>query len=268
MPTETLAAKVARLPWYHTIELPGGVVTPGEYDHRPIVGKIPLPSRLDGQRCIDIGTHDGFWAFEMERRGASEVIAVDVAGPEDLDWPEPRPDLTGEIRDYIASSKQAFQVARSALESGVERRWTSVYELRPDAVGRFDVAFLGTLLHHLRDPVGALQSVRRVVNGSLVVVAVFSPFKTALLPFTPVTELLEVGANPFFEMPNVAGLRRQLELGGWRIERWGRPHLQGYGMGWQRSPIRWWGREHLRTVPRQLLFRRGILHVSVVARPI
>lgn len=268
MSTSALAARVAGTPWYHTIELPGGLVTPGEYDHRPIVDKIPLPARLDGQRCIDIGTHDGFWAFEMERRGAREVIAVDVAKPEDLDWPEPRPEFTEAVRSHIASSKQAFDVAREALGSRVERRWTSLYELNPETLGRFDVAFLGTLLHHLRDPVGALQSVRRVVDGQLLVVAVFSPFKTVLLPFTPVTELLEVGVDPFFEMPNLAGLRRQLELGGWRIERWGRPHLQGFGAGWQRPTVRWRGRENLRTVPRQLLFRRGILHVSVVARPL
>ena len=37
MSTESLRAEVERLPWYHTIELPGGIVTPGEYDHRPVV---------------------------------------------------------------------------------------------------------------------------------------------------------------------------------------------------------------------------------------
>jgi tRNA (mo5U34)-methyltransferase len=267
MSTESVRAEVDAVPWYHSIDLPGGITTPGEYDHRPIVAKVPLPDRLDGVRCLDVGTHDGFWAFEMERRGASEIVAIDVEKADDLDWPEPRPQIGTDVHEFLARSKHAFEVARDALGSKVERRFISVYELAPEKVGTFGFAFLGTLLHHLRDPIGALQSVRRVVDGQFVIVAVFSPVKTALLPFTPVTELLEHGGDPFFEMPNLAGLRRQLELGGWEIERWGKVHLQGYGAGWTNRPLQWRGRRNARTLPRQLMLRRGALHVSVVARP-
>src|SRR5438067_4479740 len=66
-----LALEVADIAWYHTIELPGGVITPGEYDTRVAARKVGLPADLDGNRCLDVGTHDGFWAFEMERRGAT-----------------------------------------------------------------------------------------------------------------------------------------------------------------------------------------------------
>ena len=267
MSTESVSAEVNSLPWYHTIELPGGIVTPGEYDHRPVVSKVPLPERLDGLRCLDVGTHDGFWAFEMERRGAAEVVAIDVEQADEIDWPEPRPQINDELRSAVAQRKRAFEVARDALGSKVDRRYVSVYELDEAKEGRFDVAFLGTLLHHLRDPIGALQGVRRVVDGRLVLVGIFSPVKTVLLPFTPVTELLEYGSDPFYEMPNLAGLRRQLELGGWEIEKWGRVHLQGYGTSWKNAPLLWRGRTNLRTLPRQLMLRRGALHVSVVARP-
>jgi SAM-dependent methyltransferase len=194
-------------------------------------------------------------------------VAVDVENLEDLDWPEPRPRFTAESRERLALSKRSFELAKEALRSSVERRFVSVYDLSPDVVGRFDLAFLGTLLHHLRDPIGALQAIRRVCDGPLVLVGVFSPWKTALLPFTPVTELLEMGAQPFFEVPNLAGLRRQLELGGWQVERWGRPHLQPYGAGWQQAPIRWRGRVNLRSLPRALMLRKGALHVALVARP-
>jgi tRNA (mo5U34)-methyltransferase len=252
--------------WYHTIELPGGIVTPGEYDHRSIVSKVPLPTRLEGMRCLDVGTQDGFWAFEMERRGADEVVAIDVIDPDDLDWPEPRPVLSDDTRDSVAVRKQGFELARERLGSKVSRRDLSVYKLDPDQVGTFDVAFLGTLLHHLRDPIGALQAVRRVVTGQFIVVALFSPLKTAMFPLTPVTELFEMGGNPFWEVPNAAGFRRQMEMGGWTIERWGRPHLQPNGAGWHNVPLAWAGRDW-RTVPRQLLNRKGAPHLSVVARP-
>lgn len=267
MTDPSLRARVDQLPWYHSIDLGDGLVTPGEYDHRPVVAHVPLPERLDGLRCLDVGTHDGFWAFEMERRGAAEVVAIDVEHPEDIDWPEPRVHITDELRAHVADRKAAFEVAADALGSSVKRQWCSLYDLTTDAVGTFDLAFLGTLLHHLRDPIGALQSVRRVVDGRLVLVAVVSPWKTALFPLTPLTEILEMGADPFYEIPNVAGLRRQLELAGWEVERWGRPHLQGFGEGHRPAPLQWRDRRGVRTLPRQLLYRKGVLHVSVVARP-
>ena len=55
--------------WYHTLELPGGDVTPGIFDLRPYVARYGIPERLDGMRALEVGTWDGFWAFELERRG-------------------------------------------------------------------------------------------------------------------------------------------------------------------------------------------------------
>src|SRR3712207_3284092 len=83
----SLAQEVATLEWYHTIELAPGVVTPGWHDTRPIVSQIPLPASLAGKRCLDVGAVDGFWAFEMERRGAQEVVAIDILDPQEWDWP-------------------------------------------------------------------------------------------------------------------------------------------------------------------------------------
>ena len=78
---------VADVPlWYHTFEVAPGVTTPGWFDLRPIVAKLPWPD-VRGKRCLDLGTYDGFLAFEMERRGAHEVVAADVADHELWDWP-------------------------------------------------------------------------------------------------------------------------------------------------------------------------------------
>src|ERR1051325_3342075 len=38
--------EVRNFAWYHTLELPGGVVTPGMFDTRPAAAKIPMPSSL------------------------------------------------------------------------------------------------------------------------------------------------------------------------------------------------------------------------------
>src|SRR3954453_11189468 len=76
------------LEWYHTIELEPGVVTPGWFDTRSVVPLLPFPESLEGKRCLDVATFDGFWAFEMERRGASEVHAIDLLDPHSWDWPD------------------------------------------------------------------------------------------------------------------------------------------------------------------------------------
>src|SRR5215207_2037934 len=73
--------------WYHSIELAPGAVTPGWFDTRSIVRKLPFPASLEGRRCLDVATFDGFWAFEMERRGAAQTIGIDVLDPLRWDWP-------------------------------------------------------------------------------------------------------------------------------------------------------------------------------------
>src|SRR6266508_3549575 len=70
--------------WYHTIDVIPGVTTPGWFDLRRVVDVLPWPD-VKGKRCLDIGTFDGFLAFEMERRGAAEVICTDVRSHEDWD---------------------------------------------------------------------------------------------------------------------------------------------------------------------------------------
>src|SRR5688572_1093488 len=84
--TTSPAQAVAANPvWYHTIELGPGAVTSGQIDMRPVAPKI-LPADLSGRRALDVGTFDGFWAFEMERRGA-ETVAIDVPSLESAEWP-------------------------------------------------------------------------------------------------------------------------------------------------------------------------------------
>lgn len=170
--TVKLAREVARHDWYHTIELPG-VVTPGAYDHRPLVPSYGIPDDLAGRRVLDVGTADGFWAFEFERRGA-KVTAVDVATTADLDIPEAVRRLTLE-RGIFAPLGGGFALAHRALDSTVERIVESVYELDPVSLGRFDLVHAGDLLVHLRDPVRALERMRDVTAGEALFSDVFDP---------------------------------------------------------------------------------------------
>jgi tRNA (mo5U34)-methyltransferase len=259
MTATDLRARAAELSWYHTIDLGGGVVTPGFFDTRATVGHVPLPGSLEGRRCLDVGTWDGFWAFELERRGAASVTAVDIEDPDRWDWP-PQSRLGAANADrlrYLAefkSSGASFALAREALGSSVERVDCSVYDLHPDRVGRFDFVFLGSLLLHLRDPVAALTRVRHVLKpgGRMLVNDPISLEMTLLHPRRPAYTLALLPGRPFWWMPNVAGLRRYMEKAGFRIVDSGGPYWLKRGPGYARP------REA--TAWQRLVFRRGMPH--------
>jgi tRNA (mo5U34)-methyltransferase len=268
-----LAERVAELDWYHTIELPGGVVTPGHFDTRPTVDRVPLPSDLAGRRCLDVGTWDGFWAFELERRGAAEVVALDIEDPARWDWP-PRTRAGDEhrAREVVAAVKRGgagFRLAADALRSRVQRLDASVYDLDPDRHGRFDLVFLGSLLLHLRDPVGALERVRSVCAGDLVIAETVELLPSLLRPRTP-TARLDGDRRPWWWLPNVAGFRRMVHSAGYEIVERVPLYFLPLGPGHERG--------RARDVPRLLasaegreqlvVLARGVPHSALRARPV
>ncbi len=148
--------------WYHTIELAPGVVTHGMFDHRPYVDRYGLPESLEGLRVLDVGTFEGFWAYELERRGA-EVVALDVPRIQMLDWPpRQRPAEDGPRGDR-------FRIAAEAKGSKVRWVGRSIYETTPDDLdGTFDLVFCGSVLIHLRDPALALERMAGLCHGRLI----------------------------------------------------------------------------------------------------
>lgn len=169
----TLAERVELLPWYHTIDLGNGIVTPGNHDHRDFVRHVGLPDDLTGKRVLDVATFDGFWAFELERRGA-EVVAIDLPTSADLDWP-------WGARDIVLAEKldvplgEGFAIAAEALGSKVEKHAISVYDLPTSGLGEFDLCFIGDVLLHLARPLDALRAVRSVCRGDLTIIDRYDP---------------------------------------------------------------------------------------------
>jgi tRNA (mo5U34)-methyltransferase len=170
---EDLAAKVGRLSWYHTLELPGGIVTPGYYDHRPLVPYYGIPDDLRGKRVLDVGSWDGFWSFEFERRGAS-VVAVDLDVLTKVDFP---PAIRNAVLDAKLEQRfgGGFELARRALGSKVERIVRNVYDLDPADVGTFDLVHFSDVSQHLQRPLEAYRRIRSVTAGSAMIVDAFDP---------------------------------------------------------------------------------------------
>jgi tRNA (mo5U34)-methyltransferase len=157
--------------WYHTIELAPGVATDGWFDLRPYVTIYGLPERMEGMRALDVGTWDGFWAFEMERRGA-EVVALDVDDQRELDWPPRRRPQSFPPVDTRGSG---FRLAHRILGSSVERVTCNVYEATAERLGEFDVVLCGSVLVHLRDQLLALERIARLCRGTFISAEAYEP---------------------------------------------------------------------------------------------
>jgi len=156
--------------WWHKIELAPGIVTPGNDSNRqklPILEELGLPAMLEDLRALDIGCSDGFFSFELERRGA-DVLAM----------------------DFVEDTATGFSVAREILGSRVEYRVDNVYNLNPDDHGRFDIVFFLGVLYHLRKPLAALDAIRSVMKeGAELYVATFLIDQHMALPDGEVTTL-------------------------------------------------------------------------------
>jgi tRNA (mo5U34)-methyltransferase len=206
-----IAERVNAHQWYHSIELPCGVTTPGLTDHRSQLAAYGLPDDMRGMRALDIATFDGFWAFEMERRGA-QVVAVDIPRVHDADIPLRT--LEQLPRDENHATGGGFRLAHELLGSRVERREMSVYAIEPDVLGTFDVVFMSDLLLHLRDPQRALERAYSVVRDSGYAL-VAEPHNPALSVLEGVAVQQLVGYDRYvWSIPSAELLRRMLNVAG------------------------------------------------------
>lgn len=169
-----LQGEIDKYPWYHTLDLGNGVKTKGMFDHAPVLDRYPIPDDLTGKRCLDVATMDGYWAFEMERRGASSVTALDLENPDDLDWPASL--RAGHDKSMDETKATRFALAKEALGSNVERVLLSAYDLSP-ALGQFDFVFCGDLLLHLKDPITPVENIFSVCTESAVIANVITTFR-------------------------------------------------------------------------------------------
>jgi tRNA (mo5U34)-methyltransferase len=133
--------------FYHSIELPDGRVLEGILKIDTLKERLKamsIPPDLAGKRALDIGTWDGYFAFQMEKRGA-EVMAIDK------------------------TESPNFRGVRELLASSVDYRVMDVYELSPETVGRFDIVLFLGVLYHLKHPLLALEAVCSVTRSMAVV---------------------------------------------------------------------------------------------------
>ena len=249
--------------WYHTIDLPDGSTTPGWYDTRPARRHVTWPAALPGGRALDVGTFDGFWAFELERQGAAEVVAIDVDDLEAIDWfydyRQRGPEL---VREWSTERGPGFTAAADLVGSQAKRVACSVYDLAPDALGTFDVVVCGGLLEHLADPVRALERLRDVCTGELVVIEHLDPWLDLASHHIPAAHF-----NPDWDQwwrVNTRGLLSLVHRAGFDVTWVGRRFLVPFGAG---APPLPWRRTALHALAARRPTDRGLLYRALRARP-
>jgi tRNA (mo5U34)-methyltransferase len=145
-------------PWMYPWQLAPGVETPLVGPGLPAVhetrrelvepiARAALERAGPGARAIDIACHEGWFAHRLLEWGAGEVVAVDIR---DVNVRRARL-----LRDHFEISADRLRVEQA-----------DVYELRPDALGRFDVVLMLGLIYHLENPIGAIRAARSLTRGA------------------------------------------------------------------------------------------------------
>lgn len=207
-------------PWFHNLVLDGVATAPEHF-----LGDYPadkfhrfadlIPADLTGKAVLDLGCNAGFYAFEMKRRGAARVVAVDS---------DPR---------YLAQARLAADV----LGLDIELRELSVYRVA-ELESRFDLVIFMGVLYHLRHPLLALDLLfDHVVRDQLLFQSMlrgpdtiptlepdyaFAETAQFALPGYPAMYFVEhryAGDWTNWWLPNRAGVEAMLRSAGFGIER-------------------------------------------------
>lgn len=187
--------------WFHRIKLSNGEYTPGVCHHGPDGGTWPttrfgLPENLTGKTVLDIGSWDGFFSFEAERRGA-KVDAMDAPETEGGNW----------------GATKGFSYAHKDLNSKVNFFEGNIETTNLSKPYDF-VLFFG-VLYHLKSPTLGLDNACKLSNNIILIETAISRINNVPnLEFRPG----HVGDPTNYYYPNILWLEEQLNKNGFKAE--------------------------------------------------
>ncbi len=157
--------------WYHTTDLPGEGVFPGQWDLRG--GEDAYAGHVDmaGKRVLEVGTASGHMCRHLESKGA-EVVAYDLSEKQPWDVvPYAYVDVAAVIaqrQDLVRRLNNSWWYAHRVFNSRAKVVYGTVYEVRAE-IGPVDVGLYGAILLHVRDPFLALWNGLRLVRETAIV---------------------------------------------------------------------------------------------------
>jgi len=150
---------------YQTMELPGGVKTPG-HDRSYLLDDI-FGSDFSGQSYLDIGSYLGYFCLEALRRGAAESTGIET-------------DPTNVRRaNRIA---ELWSLNPTYVEAD--------FETLPLPGKTYDVITCLNVLHHLFDPISALRRMMRMARKRIVLEVEVPPWPKKLRDRLKIGELV------------------------------------------------------------------------------
>jgi tRNA (mo5U34)-methyltransferase len=227
-------AAIEDLVWFHSLDLGGGVVTRG-IKPADVLAKeaqgLTLGPDLSGKTALDIGAWDGYFSYELERRGA-QVTSLDHYA-----WSSDRkvydsyvvqakaegivhapPDESPAWDPIGLPGRAAFDLARKRLNSSVRPVVGDFMEMDLEPLGQFDIVLFLGVLYHLKDPFLALRRLRAVTRGTAVIetagVTLPGWSQDKLWMFLESTELNDDASN--WWAPTSAGLVSACQAAGFR----------------------------------------------------
>jgi len=128
---------------FHTLRFPNGFTIKGKWDMSIVLEHFKIPKDLSGKKVLEIGPANGYFSFEMSKRGAN-VVAIDLH----RDW------WSEEINQLMSANvKFKVQDIRTLDES----------------FGKFDIVFSANVLQHNKDIIGNMERIRKVTKEKAII---------------------------------------------------------------------------------------------------
>lgn len=183
--------------WYHSIAITPKLKTNGIYDHQPILKFYGFPQSLQNQSILDVGCSDGYFSFEFEKRGSSNILAVDVnqvngsiacpASPSQKDiYVDKYQQQHHQNYKFINLANKLgldlvhhIKILKNLLNSKINYQDHSIYDLEK-LNQKFDLVFCGDLVEHLKNPIEAIEQLKKVCSNKCVI-ALSGSMRTGVL---------------------------------------------------------------------------------------
>jgi tRNA (mo5U34)-methyltransferase len=173
--------------WWHRIKLTEDYTTKGSCPHgneSDFESRFGLPKDMTGLSVLDVGTWDGLFAFEAEKRGA-EVDAIDCYQK-----------CAGQQLEML-KAHEPFRLAYSVLNSGVVFGFNTLEDYEPtlfidddyprDEYIKYDYIFHFGIMYHIKNPLGHVEKLMELVapGGTILVETAISKMFGPVLEYAP-----------------------------------------------------------------------------------
>ena len=149
------AKELASVHWHHSIRLFPDLLIEGSKSESLLKAEraaILGPLDFAGREVLDIGSWNGYFAFEAKRAGAARVVASDS-----LCWHIP-----------VFRGRETFDLGRECLGLDIEAKVIDPTQLPGDLAPVDIVLFLG-VFYHMHDPVAVLKAAAALAREALVI---------------------------------------------------------------------------------------------------